>query len=108
VQREALNAALCGRDVLLLLPTGGGKSFVFQALAAMSPGVTVVVSPLVSLVQDQARIKRTHIHCHRHAHMQYTRTLIPFSALYRPLQCIVLSAVLHCDFLFAETLQLLS
>lgn len=52
-QRQVISAALQNRDVLALLPTGGGKSICFQAPALVADGVTVVVSPLISLMQDQ-------------------------------------------------------
>lgn len=52
-QRRAILAALHGRDCLTVLPTGGGKSLCYQVPALLLPGLTVVVSPLISLMQDQ-------------------------------------------------------
>jgi hypothetical protein len=52
-QREAVAAALAGRDVLLVMPTGSGKSLCYQLPALIDRRLTVVVSPLVSLMQDQ-------------------------------------------------------
>ncbi|HSH00410.1 MAG TPA: DNA helicase RecQ [candidate division Zixibacteria bacterium] len=52
-QDEAMSAALSQRDSLVTLPTGGGKSLCFQAPAALSDGLAVVVSPLLSLMKDQ-------------------------------------------------------
>ncbi|MBQ5354729.1 MAG: DEAD/DEAH box helicase, partial [Clostridia bacterium] len=52
-QEEAVDALLAGRDVLAILPTGGGKSVCYQIPALLLPGVTVVVSPLISLMKDQ-------------------------------------------------------
>jgi ATP-dependent DNA helicase RecQ len=53
LQREIIEATLAGRDVLALLPTGGGKSLCFQLPALVRPGLTVVVSPLIALMKDQ-------------------------------------------------------
>jgi ATP-dependent DNA helicase RecQ len=53
LQREAMEAALQGRDSLVVLPTGGGKSICYQAPALLREGLTVVVSPLISLMKDQ-------------------------------------------------------
>ena len=52
-QAEAIEANLAGRDLLLVLPTGGGKSLCYQAPALVRPGLTVVVSPLIALMKDQ-------------------------------------------------------
>jgi ATP-dependent DNA helicase RecQ len=52
-QEAAVSAILGGRDTVVVLPTGGGKSLCFQVPALMLPGLTVVVSPLISLMKDQ-------------------------------------------------------
>jgi ATP-dependent DNA helicase RecQ len=52
-QREAVKALLAGRDVLAVMPTGSGKSAIYQLAALEIPGPTVVVSPLVALQRDQ-------------------------------------------------------
>ena len=52
-QREACEAALAGRDVLVVMPTGSGKSLCYQLPALLRDELTIVVSPLVSLMQDQ-------------------------------------------------------
>ena len=52
-QKECVEAALSGRDVFCLMPTGGGKSVVYQLPAWCTPGLAVIFSPLISLIQDQ-------------------------------------------------------
>ncbi|BDF96505.1 ATP-dependent DNA helicase RecQ [Pseudoalteromonas sp. KAN5] len=52
-QETVINAALSGQDTLVLLPTGGGKSVCYQVPALALSGLTVVISPLISLMQDQ-------------------------------------------------------
>jgi ATP-dependent DNA helicase RecQ len=52
-QERAIESVLAGLDTLVVLPTGGGKSICYQLPALMLPGLTVVVSPLISLMKDQ-------------------------------------------------------
>jgi ATP-dependent DNA helicase RecQ len=52
-QRQIIEAALNNQDLLVIMPTGGGKSLCFQLPALIKKGVTVVVSPLIALMQDQ-------------------------------------------------------
>ena len=54
-QEEIIHAALDGRDVLAILPTGGGKSVCFQVPALMREGIAVVVTPLIALMKDQVQ-----------------------------------------------------
>jgi ATP-dependent DNA helicase RecQ len=52
-QESAIRALLGGRDAFVLMPTGGGKSICYQIPALVRPGIAVVVSPLIALMQDQ-------------------------------------------------------
>jgi ATP-dependent DNA helicase RecQ len=52
-QRQAVLASLTGTDIVLVMPTGSGKSLCYQLTALMLPGVTLVVSPLIALMKDQ-------------------------------------------------------
>ena len=55
-QEAVVGDALAGRDLLALMPTGGGKSLCYQLPALLQPGVSLVVSPLIALMQDQVRL----------------------------------------------------
>ena len=55
MQEEIVSAALDGKDVLAILPTGGGKSVCFQVPAMMREGITIVVTPLIALMKDQVQ-----------------------------------------------------
>jgi len=57
-QAEIVDAMVTGRDVLAIMPTGGGKSLCYQLPALVSDGVTIVISPLIALMRDQVRALR--------------------------------------------------
>ncbi|MBL8027770.1 MAG: RecQ family ATP-dependent DNA helicase [Fibrobacteres bacterium] len=57
-QQEIIEAVLAGRDVFAIMPTGGGKSLCYQIPSLMLPGITLVISPLISLMKDQVDAAR--------------------------------------------------
>ena len=59
LQEKIVSDALAGRDVFALMPTGGGKSLCFQLPALLRDGLTIVVSPLISLMKDQVDALQT-------------------------------------------------
>ncbi len=54
-QEETINAILSGRDILAVMPTGSGKSICYQVPALLLQGITIIISPLISLMQDQVK-----------------------------------------------------
>ncbi|MBP0968721.1 MAG: DEAD/DEAH box helicase, partial [Oscillospiraceae bacterium] len=55
MQEEVISAAVEGKDVLAIMPTGGGKSVCFQVPGLMAEGVTLVITPLIALMKDQVQ-----------------------------------------------------
>src|SRR3989338_6498251 len=55
LQEDIADAAICGKDVLALLPTGGGKSICLQVPGLAREGICIVISPLIALMEDQVR-----------------------------------------------------
>jgi len=52
-QEQALESLLAGKDTIAILPTGGGKSLIYQLSALAMEGITIVISPLIALMKDQ-------------------------------------------------------
>ena len=58
-QQTLIDATLAGRDTLGVMPTGGGKSLCYELPALLLPGITLVISPLISLMKDQVMALRS-------------------------------------------------
>ena len=82
-QEKLIDAVLSGRDVFGIMPTGGGKSICYQIPALILPGITLVISPLISLMQDQvAALKAAGVPA---AYINSTLTGAQVQAVYRNL-----------------------
>ena len=82
-QEKLIDAVLTGKDVFGIMPTGGGKSICYQIPALMLPGITLVVSPLISLMQDQvAELKAAGVPA---AYINSTLNSLQIQAVYRNL-----------------------
>ena len=80
-QEALIDAILSGRDALGIMPTGGGKSLCYQIPALLLPGVTLVISPLISLMKDQvAALERSGIPA---AYINSTLSLEELRQVYR-------------------------
>ena len=87
-QREIIATALDGKNALVLMPTGGGKSLCYQIPGLVREGLTIVVSPLIALMQDQVSalqqlgIKAAYLNSTLHADepVSYTHLTLPTKA----------------------------
>ena len=61
MQEQIVRSALDGKDVLAILPTGGGKSVCFQVPGLMTDGIALVITPLIALMKDQVQNLMRHI-----------------------------------------------
>lgn len=92
-QREALRAVMTGQPTLAVLPTGAGKTLLYQLPGVLLPGLVVVISPLLSLMQDQVDRLRT---------VGLTRVATLNSTLDYPEQTRVLNHLSQLDFLLTS------
>ena len=79
-QEEIIEAVIEGRDALVLMPTGGGKSLCYQIPALVREGTAVIVSPLIALMQDQITViqnRGLEAACLSSATVSYTHLTLP-------------------------------
>lgn len=88
-QREAIDAVLSGRDTVVIFPTGGGKSLCYQLPALLLDGVTLVISPLVALMEDQVNrlqeqgVRATYVNSTLHPREVEQRLINARNGMYR-------------------------
>src|ERR1035437_8430054 len=88
-QEEAIQSLLEGHHTLAVMPTGAGKSLIFQLAALQLPGLTLVISPLIALMKDQVdspqrrRISATFVNCALPAAEQASRLQLLAQGKYR-------------------------
>src|SRR5699024_4107565 len=92
-QKEIITDVLAGKDILGILPTGSGKSLCYQLPAKILPGLTVVVSPLISLMIDQVK----HLKMIHYKKVAALNSLVPYQ---QRLQ--ILQHVNHYDLLYVS------
>ena len=81
-QEEIVSALLAGRDALAIMPTGAGKSLCYQVPALLLPGLTLVISPLISLMQDQVKALNARVDARKGiAEMNYALRVVDFGQL---------------------------
>jgi ATP-dependent DNA helicase RecQ len=99
-QHEAISALLDGHDVLLIQPTGGGKSLAYQLAAVLLDGATVVVSPLLALQEDQTSRLETY------GHQTVARRISSAETAKEREQALADAAAGHVEFLYLAPEQL--
>ena len=77
-QEEIVSALLAGRDALAIMPTGAGKSICYQVPALLLPGLTLVISPLISLMEGKFSSRGEVAICPPRLSPSRTKTFFPF------------------------------
>ena len=101
-QKEVIDTVMQGRDALVLMPTGGGKSICYQVPALLMDGVSVVISPLIALMKDQVDMLRDlGIGA---AALNSTLTVEEARRVYRDLESGKIKTFVHCARTLTQTI----